>query len=323
MTIYARKRRQAVVACLTFFGLGAVANSHGAQALALVLLGIGVAAIACVARRPRLSADARGVTVANLLRTFRIPWSDISGFGFGWGGTVSCLQIHRRDGGTVNAWVVADSGPNAYAPERLQEIVADLRERLAATGTVAHGEVAPVAAVEGRPRSKPFVGALPHAMWVLVCGFLLVFGAVTSWHAWKDLPHTYSRLRSQGVPAAARFVGCDVVDLRTHRCQLTLTYQGTTRTWKYPQDYLQFQNLPVGSAVPVLVDPEHPATVYTVHDVDSGWDAGFGGLAVFGAALAVLGALGLVFSVWLLRLKSAARRTGEGRTDSLEPAATE
>lgn len=324
MTIYARRRRQGILASLTFLVLAAVAHSHGADGLAVVLLVLGVTSIAVLARRPRLSADTGGITVANLLRTVHVPWSEITGFGFGSTGTVSCLQIHRRNSPPVSAWVLSD-GARGYPPERLQEIVSDLRERLAAaTGTVDRGDAAPSTPDKTSADGGRKAGWAPHVMWVLVCGFLLVFGAATTWHAWKDLPHAYSRLRAEGVPATARFAGCSVVDLRTHHCRLTLTYRGTTRTWTYPQDYPQFLALATGAPVPVLVDPDHPSTVYTAHDVEAGYDAGLGGLSVFGVAVTVLGAIGLAFSLWLLRLSAAAgRRTAEGGTGLRESSAAD
>jgi len=314
MTISVRQRRQAIAASLSSLVLAAIAESHGSRGFAGVLLVIGVSSTAYFARRPRLSIDARGITVANLLRTFRVPWSEVNRFGFGWIGLLSCLQVHRRDGSTVNAWALSDT-PSGYPRDRVQEIVAELRERLvAAGGTVDSGDVVPAPAVFAEPRSQRFASAVPHMMWVLVCGFFLVFGAATAWHAWKDLPRTYARLRASGVPATARFAGCSVVGLRQHRCRLTLTYEGTMRTWTYPQDHLQFLSLPTGSPVPVLVDPEHPATVYTAHDVESGYDAGVGGLSVFGV---VLGGLGLAFFFWLRRIAAATRRADEGRSRRL------
>lgn len=52
----------------------------------------------------------------------------------------------------------------------------------------------------------------------------------------------------------------------------------------------------------MLVDPEHPAVVYTVHDVAVRYGAGFGGLEILGVGLTVAGLLGLgFFFLWSKR----------------------
>jgi hypothetical protein len=130
-------------------------------------------------------------------------------------------------------------------------------------------------------------------------------------HAESGLPHTYSNLRSHGVPAQATFVGCGG-NLRLEKCHLSLTFREETRRWTYPEDYAQFRRLTVGAPVAVLVDPKHPSTVYTTHDVDVRYGTGISGSLVFGVVLAVIGLLGLAFLVWLKRLAAVTRSRFSG-----------
>jgi hypothetical protein len=307
LTIYARRRGQALVGSLTFLVLAVVAAGHGARGLAYLLVALTVVVVAYLGRRPRLSADARGITVVNLLRTIRIRWNEVAGFGIGSTGTESCVAVRRSDGTAVNAWVLADDVRSGYTPEQLATIVGELRDRLAAAG----GGAALAAAADSQPRSEPssrrFARSVPAVSWLVLCLFLVVLGIVEVVNATVSRPAAYARLEHGGVGATALFAGCGVVDLRTHVCRLTLTYGGSTRTWRYSEDFPQFGHLAVGDPVPVLVDPAHPATVYTVHDVRSGDNAGFGVLAVFGLVLAALGIAGLAFFAWLWRRTSRTR----------------
>lgn len=139
-----------------------------------------------------------------------------------------------------------------------------------------------------------------------VCIFFIAYGIATTWHAVSGLPTTYSRLRAHGVSATAMFAGCSG-NLRLRNCRLALTFHGRTRRWRYPEDYRQFDRLPLGAPVAVLIEPRDPGTVYTVHDVDVRYDAGFSASAVFGVVLAAAGFLGLAFLLWLRRLAHVAR----------------
>jgi hypothetical protein len=316
MTLYARRRGQALAGSLLFVVLACVAALHGARTLAYLLVALAVGCVAYVSRRPRLSADAGGITVVNLARTTRIPWSDVAGFGVGWAGSERCLAVRRRDGSTVNAWVVTDDLRSGYTTDQVDAIVADLRDRLAAAGEVEDDEGSVAA---GETRGRRLAGSIPAVTWVCLCVFLVVLGAVVAYRAMVSTPAAYAALRSRGAAATARFAGCKVVDIRTQTCSLSLTYAGRTRTWRYAEDFPQFRHLAVGAAVPVLVDPAHPASVYTVHDVESNDNAGFGVLAAFGVVFAALGLVGLGFFVWLRAKLSRARRRLPAGARPVEP----
>lgn len=306
-TIYSRHRLQSVLGTCSLFVLALVAHSRGSNGLAAGLAVFGGLLGGYLLRRPRLRVDSHGVTVVNLVRTHRVAWSEIAGFGFGSGAIVPCLSIRRRDGSTVHAVVVTDDVRSGYPRERVEEIIADLQERrAAATGTRVDREL-DRAEPGVEPRARRVSRRIQRATWVLLCLFFVVFGTTTAWHAASDLPRTYSHLRTHGVRATAVFAGCRVVGLRDHECRLSLTYRGHTRTWSYPEEFSQFDHLPVGAPVAVLVDPEHPTTVFTVHDVEVRSNAGFGVLAVFGIVLAVAGVLGLGL-YWSRRRREARHR---------------
>jgi hypothetical protein len=82
-------------------------------------------------RRARLSADESGVTVVNLVRRQRIPWSEISDFRLGRVARTTCLDVCRWDGSRVHSWVATSSGDTAYQRYVISGIISDLRERLA------------------------------------------------------------------------------------------------------------------------------------------------------------------------------------------------
>lgn len=82
-------------------------------------------------------------------------------------------------------------------------------------------------------------------------------------------------------------------------CELTYTFAGRTHTNDYSNELAQFCHC--AAATPVLVDPSDPATMFTVHDVQRGTNAGLG---VFSVATIVIGLFfgGLaVFSFLTLR----------------------
>jgi Bacterial PH domain len=303
-TIYARHRVEAVVGAVGLLVTAAlVAHSHESTALAITLAVVAVLLGVFVMRRPRLQVDSAGLVVVNLVRSYHIPWSEVAGFGFGSTGATPCLTIRRADGSVVGAAVVNDNYRSGYSQARIDAIVADLQDRLAAAnGTTVSREL-----------DRPARGVVPHArltvvVWSVVCVFFLVFGIVTAWQAASGLPRTYSRLDTYGVHATATFAGCRVTGLRHHECSLTLA----ARTWTYPEDYPQFNGLAKGAPVDVLVDPHHPTTVYTAHDVAVRYDAGFGPLAIFGIVLAVAGFLGLAFLLWVQHLARVTRSRFSG-----------
>ena len=91
----------------------------------------------------------------------------------------------------------------------------------------------------------------------------------------------------------------------TPYCRISLAYDGRARTWTYSEDYSQFSHLMVGAAIEVLVDPTDPTNVYTAHDVEVRFNAGWGRLAITSIAIAVVGALGLVYIIWLWRRRGS------------------
>jgi hypothetical protein len=130
-----------------------------------------------------------------------------------------------------------------------------------------------------------------------VCVFFVGFGGVTAWQSFVTLPRTYDRLRTAGQHATARIVRC------AHRgCMLELSFGGRTRKWLYAQDKHQFAGLGPGAPVDVLVDPHHPATVYTTVDVTMNTNAGWSVSAIYGLVLFAVGLLGLFGLTWLVRL---------------------
>ena len=292
-TIYAARRFQSIVGAGFLVVLALVAHSHAADTLAIVLAVIGGGAAALLFRRPRLEIGPDGLEVVNFARRYRLPWNEIAGFGLGSTRMISCLAIRRRDGSIVNAVAVTDDVRSGYSPQRVSEIVADLQRQLSDYNG---SSVLPDFEFPTRQRATRNSSRVRDVMWLLVCAFFVVFGVVTTWNAAADLPRTYSHLSSHGVRATALFTGCRVTGIRDHECRLTLTYGGRTRTWNYSEDFPQFDGLSVGAPVPVVVDPEHPTTAYTVHDVETRYDAGFGVLAIFGIVLAIVGVLGLAWA---------------------------
>jgi Bacterial PH domain len=313
VTIYARHRVEALVGTAGLLLTALAAHSHRSNALAISLAVAGVLLTLFVLRRPRLHVGSDGLVVVNLLRTYRVPWSEIAGFGFGTTGATPCLTIRRTDGSVVGAAVVNDNYRSGYSEARVHAIIADLQDRLAAAnGTSVSRELDRLSPGSVEPRARRASIRLTIVAWSVVCFFFLIFGIVTAWHAASDLPTTYSRLEAHGVHATSTFAGCRVTGVRRHECRLTLAFGGRTRTWTYSEDYPQFNRLAVGAPVDVIVDPKHPATVYTAHDVAVRYDAGFSVLAILGIVFAVAGFLGLAFLLWLQHLAAVTRSRFSG-----------
>jgi Bacterial PH domain/Protein of unknown function (DUF3592) len=304
VTIYGARRKQALFGCLMSFVFAVAAYSHHAHGLAIFLIVLGLGGGAFAARRPRLKADEDGLTVANLVCTVRIPWSDIAGFGLEWSGAVMgrCLAVERRDGTHVKVLVVTDSPRSGYSSRRVQEIVAELRRRLvAAGGSLAADQPEDTFGSSREPRRRRGLRVYYAVTWLVLCVFLVTFGSYVAWNSAVKLPHTYAALRTNGIHATADFAGCSVIDIRTTECRLSLRYQGRTRTWDYQNDYAQFNHLAVGAPVDVLIDPNNPTTVYTVRDVVTHDNAGFGVLSAFGVVMALLGMTGAAWYFWSQR----------------------
>jgi hypothetical protein len=144
-------------------------------------------------------------------------------------------------------------------------------------------------------RARVAVAAL---LGVLV--FCVAFGIATAWHSLVDLPRTYQHLRGSGVSATARLLRCapGIGGGRGIGCRLRLAFGERTHDFNYPEDSAQFEQLPPGAAVPVLVDAGDPTTAYTVRDVIAKTNAGWSAPAFFGAGLTAVGLLGLAWLAW-------------------------
>jgi hypothetical protein len=112
------------------------------------------------------------------------------------------------------------------------------------------------------------------------------------------LPRQYDALEQRGRLTTASFAGC--TGGRDSKCRLTLP--GSSRSWDYSENFPQFEGLPIGAPVPVLVDPDHPGTRYTVLDVTRRTNAGFGVVAAFSSVVGLTGLVGLPwFARWARR----------------------
>ena len=136
---------------------------------------------------------------------------------------------------------------------------------------------------------------------VLVSLFFVGLGVHMIWQSTKTLPREYDRLSARGVAATAHVDRCatGLGGGRGVACQLTLSYDGSLKTWVYPQNSAQFEGLPIDAPVAMLVDPQHPRTAYTVADVRARTNAGFGIVAAFGAVFVCAGAAGLGLLGWV------------------------
>jgi Protein of unknown function (DUF3592)/Bacterial PH domain len=303
--------------------------SPGRSLLPLTLLALVLLFAIWVVPRPRLSASDRGVTVANMFTTKRIPWAEVRGFGYGPHRGAWCVQIARTDGTVVSVEVLSNNiRAGGYSAEHTSETVSKLRATLQEK-TGIHDSAGMIDLGNGRAVDAASLGGsalairrtrreLRVGLWTaIVCGLTFVaIGASMVANA-AQRPHVYARLRKDGVLTTAQFEGCSPVDRFDNRdivCRLSLTYLGRTRRWDYRDDYRQFDHLAIGDPVPVLVDPAHPTIVYTVHDVDSNDNAGvFSVVGIVGMAMIVLGLASLVF---VMRMRRAHQRRWQKKATS-------
>lgn len=92
--------------------------------------GLGLVAALLFTLRPKVQADAEGITVVNL-RTHRVPWVDVSDLSqesprFG---LSTYLTIHRRGAPPIRAWALT-TGRGGYDPEDFVRFASELRRRL-------------------------------------------------------------------------------------------------------------------------------------------------------------------------------------------------
>jgi hypothetical protein len=324
MTVYRFDRRRLLIRNGIVLAGVALWASTG-DAFGLSLLAVLAAITAWSLRRPRLVITERRITVANLLTTRRIRWADIAGFGYGEHGRAWCTEVELKDGSKVPVRVLSDNVETGGNPsERVSAIVADLRTRLEAhtgirstpskavaldDGTTVDPELIPAVSVRARRAGRQLKWTFGS---MVVLGLFFIGLGISTIVDAGQRPHTYAVLRDHGVRLDARFAGCGHVDRfdkneRDDVCRLTVRYLGRTRTWDYQDDYPQFDHIAVGALVPVLLDPNHPATVFTVRDVDTNDNAGvFSITGLFGIGMVLAGA-GIV--IYLIRLALRMRRS--------------
>lgn len=96
-----------------------------ADQVAMVLLGVLLAAGALLFARPRLRADPEGVEVRNLLGTQRLPWALVQSVSFPDGASWARLELPDDEYVAVMAIQAADREHAVTALRRLREIHAD------------------------------------------------------------------------------------------------------------------------------------------------------------------------------------------------------
>ena len=127
MIVYARTRWSATLICVLLGALALILSRL--RTPGLVLAASAVVPI-LVVQRMRLTADASGVTVVNLLRARHVEWSEIADFQMSRVALSTCLDVCERDGSRVQAWVVTTTGRAAYPSSRVDSLISDLRQRL-------------------------------------------------------------------------------------------------------------------------------------------------------------------------------------------------
>jgi hypothetical protein len=143
-------------------------------------------------------------------------------------------------------------------------------------------------------------------IWLAVGLSIVAAGAWLTWGAVVGRSDDYARLRKVGVPVTGQIESCTepavslTSPVRTKpRCTVSVRFGGVTRTWQYPGSATQFETREPGGGVAMILDPDHPATAYTVHDVKQGSGSGWGGTAYLGLVLAAFGVVLLVAPVLL------------------------
>jgi hypothetical protein len=102
-----------VIAIVALIDLAIQAHSHSALVMAVLVVAITGAVYAC-ALRPRIVADAGGITVENPLRDHRVPWGAVEKVD-----AVNAVGVHcvaapgAGKGKTVHSWAVQSSPRSA------------------------------------------------------------------------------------------------------------------------------------------------------------------------------------------------------------------
>jgi hypothetical protein len=127
MVVHTRRRWSAT---LMYVVLGAWALIHFQLRAPGFVLAAAAVALVVVMQGMRLSADASGVTVVNLLRARHVEWPEIADFQLGSVALSTCIDVCKQDGTRVHAWVGTTTGFAAYKPELVFGMISDLRQRL-------------------------------------------------------------------------------------------------------------------------------------------------------------------------------------------------
>jgi hypothetical protein len=116
----------AIVVIFTVVSFGLVGSVFGrGDQIAMIGLGVAFAAGALLFLRPKVSADAHGVRVQNVLGGFDLPWEVVRGIRFAPGESFASLQLEDDEVVTVVALQRVDG-------EHAQRGVRALRDRLVA-----------------------------------------------------------------------------------------------------------------------------------------------------------------------------------------------
>ena len=148
------------------------------------------------------------------------------------------------------------------------------------SGTPADLATAQQAATRGR-RSSRWKGAYLNGVMLALALFFLGLG---TWSVVDSLwirPAEYAHLERVGVTALVT-----VTDCTGSNCEGDYTFGGHP----YHETIPDTGHQPLGSTMPILIDPNSPTTFFPEDYVRSGRNAGFGVVAVFG-----IGCLGVAF----------------------------
>jgi hypothetical protein len=112
---------------------------------------------------------------------------------------------------------------------------------------------------------------LAFACWFAFVGFFVLLGGSLAYHALTGLDRKEERLAHSGLSADGTLLKCDHTRSGSvNRCLLRYTADDRFFTTAYPNRDGQFDAVAVGKdRVLVVVDPHHPATMFTNYDVNS------------------------------------------------------
>jgi hypothetical protein len=139
-TRVARILAGAVVVLFTVLGLllrggtdGGQGVFHTSDQIAMIALGLLAAAGILLFTRPRVSADARGIRIRNVIGGYELPWEVVRAVTFSRGAPWASLELHDDDLVAVMAVQAADK---LYAVEAVRGLRALLAAHQAQHGVV-------------------------------------------------------------------------------------------------------------------------------------------------------------------------------------------